>query len=269
MAEVATLSCNGHIPHPQTTENESNDDPFNISALPLPPPIDDSTLSNRDSTLSNHDSTPSNCDSIAHHKHDSVLPELPPLTIDGLSNKSDGTLNRMIISPLPPPVPIDTYGLEYGPVSESEPQLDSPPPSPRLDGEIPRSGFDGINQQYEFLRRTLSHSRTRYSARYKRPRPRPTSRETESSLDTPGKLGHPDHTSLDAPGRVRTPLSTTASSATPTQRHKHTTVRGVHPHRDLAARRPHHHGNRTSTPVTSGGSSELVSNNNYFSIIIS
>ena len=235
MAEVATLACNGHIPHPQETETKSNNsDPFGISALPLPQAIDDATFANQNSTTCNN--------------HDSELPELPPLTTE---SRSDKTLTRMIASPLPPSVPIDTYSLEYGPVTESEPQLDSPSNSPKLDGEMPR--FDGLNDHYEFLRRTLSHSRTRYSARFKRPRPRPTS-DTESSLDAPGKLRRPDQSSLDAPGKARSPLSTTSVASSSALRHKHHTVRGVHPQNDLVTQRAPHHNNRTSMPVTSGAS---------------
>ena len=83
------------------------------------------------------------------------------------------TLERMMLSPLPPM--FDDYELEYGPVSSTEPRL-----APATeDGELLR--FDEIDDQYDFLRRTLSHSRTRYSSRFKRPHPR--SRHQSSSTE--------------------------------------------------------------------------------------
>lgn len=111
------------------------------------------------------------------------------------------TLERMILSPLPPM--LDNYELEYGPVSSTEPQL-----APATDdGELPR--FDEIDEQYDFLRRTLSHSRTRYSSRFKRPHPRSQHRPTSSTERERGSyVSHRRNeedllSSLDAPGLSR------------------------------------------------------------------
>ena len=110
------------------------------------------------------------------------------------------TLERMILSPLPPM--FDDYELEYGPVSSTEPQL-----APATeDGELPR--FDEIGEQYDFLRRTLSHSRTRYSSRFKRPHPRShhqsSSTERERGSYASQRRREEDlQSSLDAPGVSR------------------------------------------------------------------
>ena len=115
--------------------------------------------------------------------------------------KKGTTLERMILSPLPPM--LDNYELEYGPVSSTEPQL-----APVTDdGELPR--FDEIDEQYDFLRRTLSHSRTRYSSRFKRPHPRPQHRPTSSTERERGSYAAQRRdeedlqSSLDAPGLSR------------------------------------------------------------------
>ena len=158
------------------------------------------------------------------------------------------TMDPLILNPLPPPVPIDTYDIEYGPVSTTEPQLDSPrvsPPPPPLGGEIPN--FDEINDQYDFLRRTLSHSRRRYSARFKRPRPRPQrgdNEEEQSSLDMPGQRRD---SNLETPYHIRPPPS---SKEHPLHR-KHHTVRGTSAHVDYIRQR-HTHGrsnDRRSSPA--------------------
>ena len=146
-----------------------------------------------------------------------------------------------ILNPLPPPLLFDNYEMQYGPISPTEPQLD---PAPNLaDGELPK--FDGENDRYDFLRRTLSHSKRRYSARYKKPRPIPTSSEDggQSSLDVPGQRR--DH----SPHRVQSP-SRDKSSAHPLN--KHHTVRGMHAHGDyqhqkVAQKRGH---DRRSSPGT-------------------
>lgn len=115
-------------------------------------------------------------------------------------HKIGRTLERMIHSPLPPM--FDSYDLEYGPVTSTEPEL-----APMTDdGELPR--FDEINEQYDFLRRTLSHSRTRYSARFKRPHKQQASstseREEQTSLDQPGlRREEETQSSLDSPSRSR------------------------------------------------------------------
>ena len=121
--------------------------------------------------------------------------------------KTGGTLERMVHSPLPPL--LDNYDLEYGPVSSTEPEL-----APLTDdGELPR--FDEINEQYDFLRRTLSHSRTRYSARFKRPHKQQQQQQQQqqssasgidrqSSLDRPGlRRDREQQSSLDSPGMSR------------------------------------------------------------------
>ena len=156
-----------------------------------------------------------------------LLPELPPVDI---SEDTPGNLDQ-IISALPPPIPIDTYSLEYGPTSSTEPQLE--PPHLTEDGEIPR--FDEVNDQYEFLRKTLSHSRRRYSARFKRPRPTPQRQEDgesdeQSSLDFPGKRrttniesNLDNHTSM-----VHSPSHRTHQQH---QHTKHHSLTGTHHHK--------------------------------------
>lgn len=123
----------------------------------------------------------------------SLLPDLPSVDISGGATQLDDILSSL---PLPPQLPIDEYELEYGPSTINEPQLEAQ----LTDGEIPR--FDEVNEQYEFLRRTLSHSRRRYSSRFKRPRPksRPNDATEQSSLDFPGQ--NRDESSLDS-GRSR------------------------------------------------------------------
>lgn len=159
---------------------------------------------------------------------------LPP--INGDSEASSSKLDT-INQPLPPlPLPIDEY--DYGPSTSTEPQLET---SVLADGELPR--FDEVNQQYEFLRRTLSHSRRRYSARFKRPRPVSRPRENggeESTLDAPWLSREPEESTLDKPGRIRPPPRST-HQLHQNQRNK-----------AQSARRPHppHHGNRTGHAST-------------------
>ena len=186
---------------------------------------------------------PSNTAPLGGNDH-GQLPHLP--SVNG------GNFDRMVISPLPPPLPIDTYSLQYGPVSGTEPQLDSPRHSPVRDGEIPK--FDEINDQYEFLRRTLSHSRRRYSARFKRPRARPQSNDSERNENE-----DEDQSSLDLPKRRRDPVDRSPArvrSPNSHQLHQHQnpkshTVRGIHPQKDLIRDRRGHqkHHNRTSSPA--------------------
>ena len=169
-----------------------------------------------------------------------LLPDLPPVDISG---DAPGNLDQ-IISALPPPIPIDTYSLEYGPTSSTEPQLEPLPLTE--DGEIPR--FDEVNDQYEFLRKTLSHSRRRYSARFKRPRPTPQRQEDndeQSSLDFPGKKRTSNiESNLDTPtGMVHSP---------PHHLHQHTkhhSFAGTHHHKQGVRRKPGLEQNRNSSPA--------------------
>ncbi|XP_003383206.1 PREDICTED: uncharacterized protein LOC100640398 [Amphimedon queenslandica] len=154
-----------------------------------------------------------------------------------------------ISQPLPPlTLPIDDYDTQYGPTTSTEPQLES---SVLADGELPR--FDEVNEQYEFLRRTLSHSRRRYSARFKRPRPVSRPRENgESSLDAPWLSREPEESQLDKPGKIRPPPSSSSRSAHQSQQRN----------KVQSARRPHpHHGTRaghtsTRSAVNSSGRGE-------------
>ena len=158
-----------------------------INLLPLPSSLDLPTVKASDQDTSDDNS---------------FLPQLPPVNISG---REYPTNLDEIISSLPPPIPITD--AEYGPSSSTEPQLE---PLMTEDGEIPK--FDEMNAHYEFVRRTLSHSRRRYSARFKRPRPKSNATqpgEGQSSLDFPGKGREPEESSLDAPNRTRSPPSTT------------------------------------------------------------
>lgn len=180
--------------HPQNTKDKrltlvplavmATNGPVDIDSLPLPSTLD----------------LPSDYASIDV----GLLPQLPPVNISG---EVPAQLHD-IISSLPPPLPIDEYELEYeleyGPSTTTEPELES---STLADGEIPRFDHDEFNtQQYDFLRRTLSHSRRRYSARFKRPRPksRPQESSDQSSLDLPGQ--NREESSLDYPRSPDHPL---------------------------------------------------------------
>ena len=165
-------------------------------------------------------------------------------TPSGLSHpaKKGTTLERMIHSPLPPM--LDSYAIEYGPVSSTEPEL-----APVTDdGELPR--FDEINDQYDFLRRTLSHSRTRYSSRFKRPLPRShnhpaSSTERERTSYIAQREGDDLQSSLDAPGLSRRQPRTSGGSVSQTGRCQ--TVTGDHPLRRQQRRPPGT--DRRSVPV--------------------
>ena len=162
----------------------------------------------------------------------SIIDNLPlPSTIDlpnhgllpSLTTPLEGSSS--ILNPLPPALPIDdTYGLQYGSSTPTEPQLD--PPTTNNDGELPK--FDEVNDQYDFLRRTLSHSRRRYSARYKRPRPKSKhEKEEQTSLDMPGqRRDESPYRINEPPGKNSHPLGI-----------KHHTVRGMHAHGDYQQQR--------------------------------
>lgn len=163
---------------------------------------------------------------------DFPLGQLPPLLSSG-----DSPSDSSILNPLPPPMlPLDTYDLQYGPSSSTEPQLDTP----TQDGTIP--SFDEMDEQYNFLRRTLSHSRGRYSARYKRPRPKPQSPERND-----------DQTSLDAPGKKREDTEyriPAPSKSGPHPLAKHHTVRGTNVQSEYTRQSQKKNIDRRSSPST-------------------
>lgn len=213
-------------------------DPVDIASLPLP---------------SSLNLPPSDLDNEEDINIMGLLPELPPVDISG---DVPGNLDQ-IISALPPPIPIDTYSLEYGPTSSTEPQLE--PTHLTEDGEIPR--FDEVNDQYEFLRKTLSHSRRRYSARFKRPRPTPQRQEDresdeQSSLDFPGKRRTPNNESnLDSPtGMVRSPAHHIRQQHQHTKHHSFT---GTHHHKQGVRRKPGLEQNRNSSPAVNRRKSKI------------
>ena len=164
-----------------------------------------------------------------------------PLSSHGLLPSLAATTNGgdpSVLNPLPPPLPIDPYDVQYGPTSVTEPQLEAPSTT---DGELPK--FDEVNDQYDFLRRTLSHSRRRYSARYKRPRPKPQARdenEDETSLDIPGqRREEPSPVKIQPPTKNTRPVN------------KHHTVRGMQVHGDYQRRLQQQRTNdRRSSPAT-------------------
>lgn len=168
------------------------------------------------------------------------------------------TLGRMIVSPLPPSDHFEIGDEDYGPVSSSEPRLDSPSRSPPRDKD--GSQFDQLDDQYDFMRRTLSHSRRRYSARFKRPRPRPaTTRDREgqrdedvnqSSLDSPEKQRKSVESSLDMPGRIRPPQSQQDPTHVTHPLQKRQTVHG---YQQQHGRGPVHAKRRSSPPGAGEG----------------
>ncbi len=173
----------------------------------------------------------------------SIIDSLPlPSTLDhGIlpSLSAPFEVDSAILNPLPPPLPIDTHSLQYGSSSPSEPQLEHP--DSNEDGVLPQ--FDEVNDQYDFLRRTLSHSQRRYSARYKRPRPKPQKeKEEQSSLDMPGQRREMSPYRVDQPTNKNShPLNI-----------KHHTVRGMHAHGDYQQQKRVHRRStdRRSSPAT-------------------
>ena len=207
-------------------------DPVDIDALPLP---------------SSLNLPASSYDDEGDINIMGLLPDLPPVDISG---DAPDNLDQ-IISALPPPIPIDTYSLEYGPTSSTEPQLEPLPLTE--DGEIPR--FDEVNDQYEFLRKTLSHSRRRYSARFKRPRPTPQRQEDndeQSSLDFPGKKRTSNiESNFDTPtGMVHSPGHHLH------QHTKHQSFTGTH-HKQGVRRKPGLEQNRNSSPAVNRRKSKI------------
>lgn len=162
---------------------------------------------------------------------DFPLGQLPPLLPVGDTNGSS------ILNPLPPPMlPLDAYESQYGPSSSTEPQLDTP----TQDGTLPT--FDEMDDQINYLRRTLSHSRGRYSARFKRPRPRPQSQEVsdeQSSLDVPGKKREDSEYRIPAP-----------SKSGPHPLAKHHTVRGTNVQGEYIKQQQRRNIDRRSSPAT-------------------
>ena len=195
-------------------------DPIDIDSLPLPSTLD--------------------------------LPEDLPIGLPPINGGGGGEEPPIdpINQPLPPlPLPIDEYDLQYGPTTSTEPQLES---SVLADGELPR--FDEVNEQYEFLRRTLSHSRRRYSARFKRPRPVSRPRENgESSLDAPWLSREPEESPLDKPGKIRPPSRSTHQSQ---QRSKVQSARRPHPHHGTRAG----HASTRSAVNSTGSECALIRN---------
>ena len=190
------------------------------------------------------------------------------------------TLGRMISSPLPPSDPFELDDEDYGPVSSTEPRLASPTRSPSHDVGNPQ--LEQLSERYEFMRRTLSHSRRRYSARFKRPRPRPAADrdrdddqevddahdDAQSSLDLPNKQRRAVESSLDHPGHVRSTSSQQGGRFMAHPLQKRSTVHGVtcssQAERMAQRNRMQEQDKRQSTPAHTGEGEVVVEVKKFF-----